>query len=166
MAKRKKNVVKSTPGPKSSITTDVGGTPPNGDNSNVNILDKGTTAKPVNPDDTLGTTDKPTLPPSFTEGEHTNVTPVLPIEGAVSPVVEHPAFDYDGKVKLSDHGFDYVDKKHALKVVKESHVYEKYKDDLTKQIKANKIEPNYVEMLRMIISADDKGQKYSGTLEG
>jgi hypothetical protein len=80
--------------------------------------------------------------------------------------VSHPVFDYTGKVRLSGQEFDAVDADLATGLVKKSGVNEHYKNNLLRQIEDDKITPEYAAMLRMIISADSKGQVYSGTLEG
>lgn len=87
----------------------------------------------------------------------------------VGPEKAKPAgkpFDYTGKIRLSDQHYDAVNITKANRLVKASHVNQHYKDNLLKQIKDGKLEPQYAHMLRRIIETDSKGSVYSGTLEG
>lgn len=85
-------------------------------------------------------------------------------EEETEPEVNHPPFDYTGKVRLSQQEFDAIDSKKAIKAVKASDVSQHDKEVLLQQIKDDKLEYAYAEMLRMIMSADRQGQRYSGHL--
>lgn len=78
--------------------------------------------------------------------------------------IKHPEFDYTGKIRLSATDFDAVDIKLANKAIKNSDVTQHDKEVLLGQIKDGKLEYAYAEMLRMILSADRQGQRYSGHL--
>lgn len=95
---------------------------------------------------------------------NTDVNEVVPEQEGEE--VSHPDFDYTGKVRLSQTPYDAIEKEVAIDLVKKSHVYDHYKNNLLNQIEDDKLTPEYANMLKMIISADSKGQVYSGTLEG
>lgn len=173
----KTDVSGEAPNPGADVGTAQGNENP-GD-ENPSIKETGTPAETQDPPVGTGETPNTTHQPNDTEGSveqpNEGKAPETP---TTEPGDEIPAppedtapegpepYDHEGKIKITDVEYDKVDGKHLKKLVKKSHINQHYKKNLYAQIKSGKIDPEYVHMVRMIISAHDKGSVYSGTLEG